>query len=53
MIVRTWHGRTGLSDGDDYEPFMKKRAAPDYGSAGGLQELFSLVGMKLMCHIFY
>ena len=40
MIVRTWHGRTRLSDGDDYESFMKKRAAPDYGSVEGLQELF-------------
>jgi len=40
MIVRTWHGRTRFSDGDDYESFMKTRAAPDYGSVDGLQELF-------------
>ncbi len=40
MIVRTWHGRTRLSDGDAYESFMKKRAAPDYGSIDGLQQLF-------------
>ena len=40
MIVRTWHGRTRLSDGDDYESFMEARAAPDYGSVDGLQELF-------------
>ena len=40
MIVRTWHGRTRLSDGDEYEAFMKTRAAPDYGSVDGLQELF-------------
>jgi hypothetical protein len=52
MLVRTWHGRTRLSDGADYESFMKKRAAPDYGSVDGLQELFSPVGMKVMCHIF-
>jgi heme-degrading monooxygenase HmoA len=40
MIVRTWHGRTLLSDGDKYEAFMKKRAAPDYGSVAGLEQLF-------------
>ena len=40
MIVRTWHGRTRLSDGDAYESFMKNRAAPDYGSVDGLQQLF-------------
>jgi len=40
MIVRTWYGRNRLSDGDDYESFMKKRAAPDDGSVDGLQELF-------------
>ncbi len=40
MIVRTWHGRTRLSDADEYEAFMKKRAAPDYGSVAGLENLF-------------
>jgi len=40
MIVRTWHGRTQLSQGDEYEAFMKERAAPDYGSVPGLQNLF-------------
>lgn len=40
MIVRTWHGRTSLSLGDEYEAFMKERAAPDYGSVPGLQNLF-------------
>ena len=40
MIVRTWHGRTRLSDADAYESFMKNRAAPDYGSVDGLQQLF-------------
>ena len=40
MIVRTWHGRTRLSDGDEYEAFMKHRAAPDYRSVAGLEKLF-------------
>jgi len=40
MIVRTWHGRTRLSVGDEYEAFMKKRAAPDYRSVAGLEKLF-------------
>ena len=40
MIVRTWHGRTSLSQGDEYEAFMKERAAPDYGSVPGLKNLF-------------
>ena len=40
MMVRTWHGRTRLIDGDEYEAFMKERAAPDYGSVEGLKNLF-------------
>jgi heme-degrading monooxygenase HmoA len=40
MIIRTWHGRTRLSDANAYESFMKTRAAPDYGSVDGLQQLF-------------
>jgi heme-degrading monooxygenase HmoA len=40
MILRTWHGRTRLEDGDAYEVFMKERAAPDYGSMDGLVQLF-------------
>ena len=40
MIVRTWHGRTRLADADEYETFMKERAAPDYGSVDGLEQLF-------------
>ena len=40
MIVRTWHGRTRLSDCDEYEAFIIKRAAPDYGSVAGLENLF-------------
>ncbi len=40
MIVRTWHGRTKLSDADAYEAFMVERAAPDYGSVKGLKQLF-------------
>ncbi|NOX82276.1 MAG: antibiotic biosynthesis monooxygenase [Alphaproteobacteria bacterium] len=42
MIVRLWHGRTKLSDGDAYEQFMKDRAAPDYGSVKGLQKIYFL-----------
>ena len=40
MIIRTWHGRTRLSDANAYESFMKIRAAPSYGSIDGLQQLF-------------
>ncbi len=40
VIVRTWHGRTRLSDADAYEAFMKQRAAPDYVSTQGLKQLF-------------
>jgi heme-degrading monooxygenase HmoA len=36
MILRTWHGRTNLADADDYEAFMRRRAAPDYKSVPGL-----------------
>ncbi len=39
MIVRTWHGRTRLEDGDAYERFLKQRAAPDYASVAGLRQL--------------
>ena len=40
MIIRTWHGRTRLSDADAYELFMTQRAAPDYGSVEGLEQIF-------------
>ena len=40
MIVRTWHGRTRLSDGDEYEAFTIERATPDYSSVAGLENLF-------------
>ncbi|MEO1696393.1 MAG: antibiotic biosynthesis monooxygenase [Planctomycetota bacterium] len=40
MILRTWHGRTKLEDGDAYEAFMRERAAPDYGSVAGLKQLY-------------
>jgi len=40
MILRTWHGRTRLVDADAYETFMKERAAPDYQSVDGLNQLF-------------
>ena len=40
MILRTWHGRTKLSDADAYETFLNERAAPDYSSVDGLVQLF-------------
>jgi heme-degrading monooxygenase HmoA len=36
MILRTWHGRTMLSDAEKYAEFMSERAAPDYASVPGL-----------------
>jgi len=42
MIARLWHGRTNLSQADEYAEFMKERAAPDYGSIDGLQKLYFL-----------
>ena len=42
MIARLWHGRTRLSDGDEYAEFMKERAAPDYASVDGLERLYFL-----------
>jgi heme-degrading monooxygenase HmoA len=42
MIARLWHGRTRLSDADEYAEFTKARAAPDYGSVEGLQRLYFL-----------
>ncbi len=52
MIVRTWHGRTTLSDADAYEAFMVERAAQDYGSVKGLKQLFLPAGMRAILHIF-
>ncbi len=42
MIMRIWHGRTRVSDGDRYAEFMRERAAPDYSSVDGLQKLYFL-----------
>jgi heme-degrading monooxygenase HmoA len=42
MIVRLWHGRTSLSEGDKYAKFMKERAAPDYASVKGLEKIYFL-----------
>jgi len=42
LIARLWHGRTRLSDADEYAEFMKVRAAPDYGSLDGLERLYFL-----------
>lgn len=40
MIVRLWHGRTKSEDAEQYEQFMKVRAAPDYGSVDGLLKVY-------------
>lgn len=40
MIMRTWHGKTKLEDGDAYEKFMIERAAPDYSRINGLERLY-------------
>lgn len=42
MIVRLWHGRVEASQGDEYEVFMKERAAPDYGAVEGLEKILFL-----------
>ena len=42
MIARLWHGRTRLSDADEYAEFIKVRAAPDYGSVDRLERLYFL-----------
>lgn len=39
-ILRTWRGKTRITDGDAYERFMIERAAPDYQSIDGLLRLF-------------
>lgn len=40
MIVRLWHGRTKREDAEQYEQFMRVRAAPDYGSVAGLLNVY-------------
>lgn len=40
MIVRLWHGRTKSEDAEQYERFMRVRAAPDYGSVDGLLNVY-------------
>ena len=42
MIVRMWHGRVDTEKSDEYAEFMKRRAAPDYGSVDGSQKLLFL-----------
>jgi heme-degrading monooxygenase HmoA len=42
VIVRLWHGRTHISKAEAYTEFLKKRAAPDYGSVDGLKKLYFL-----------
>jgi heme-degrading monooxygenase HmoA len=51
MILRTWHGRTSLADADDYEGFMRHRAAPDYKSVPGLiRAIFTRRDDELAAH---
>lgn len=39
-IMRTWHGEVPLEKADAYEKFMIQKAAPDYGSVAGLQNIY-------------
>ena len=39
-IMRLWHGEVAIEKADDYEKFMVEKAAPDYGSVEGLQNLY-------------
>ena len=39
-IMRLWHGEVAIEKADEYEKFMIKRAAPDYGSIDGLIKLY-------------
>ena len=35
MIARIWHGKTKVSQADDYRDFLIARAIPDYQSVSG------------------
>ncbi len=39
-IMRLWHGKVAIEKADEYEKFMIKKAAPDYGSVDGLLKLY-------------
>lgn len=39
-IMRLWHGEVAIEKADEYERFMIKKAAPDYGSVDGLIKLY-------------
>ncbi len=39
MIARIWHGRTKLSDKEEYRQFMLDKAVPDYKSTDGFVKL--------------
>jgi heme-degrading monooxygenase HmoA len=39
-VMRLWHGEVAIEKADEYEKFMIKRAAPDYGSVEGLLKLY-------------
>ena len=42
MILRMRHGMVKAAKADEYTEIMKVRAAPDYGSADGLKNMFEL-----------
>jgi heme-degrading monooxygenase HmoA len=35
MIARLWHGRVATANATAYREFLRRRAAPDYGSVPG------------------
>ena len=39
-MMRLWHGKVAIEKADEYEKFMIKRAAPDYGSVDGLLKTY-------------
>ncbi|MEW6989127.1 hypothetical protein AADZ91_00445 [Colwelliaceae bacterium 6441] len=39
-IMRMWHGEVSIEKADDYEKFMVEKAAPDYSSIKGLENLY-------------
>jgi heme-degrading monooxygenase HmoA len=39
MIARIWHGRTALSNYEDYTEFLKRVAIPDYTKTKGFIKL--------------
>lgn len=42
MIARIWHGKTKISQADDYRDFLNARAIPDYRSVPGNLNVYVL-----------